>query len=144
MIRLFIAWPIPACAEQELARIIGLLRQAGDQVSWVKPKNIHLTARFLGDDDESRTAAAKLDRVLARFNEGLGDTLDELRNAAPAARGGIAAKAQGIADRYLDYLASDALVAHVESNPFDIDVGARELLSARLNALKRELARIGG
>lgn len=97
-----------------------------------------------GDDDESRTAAAKLDRVLARFNEGLGDTLDELRNAAPAARGGIAAKAQGIADRYLDYLASDALVAHVESNPFDIDVGARELLSARLNALKRELARIGG
>lgn len=68
MIRLFIAWPIPACAEQELARIIGLLRQEGGQVSWVKPKNIHLTARFLGDSDETLIGrlCESIDRVAAR------------------------------------------------------------------------------
>lgn len=142
-------------------RIQGELAEAGGNAGVVQFEQIHLewdgakkvvhdrlvslNAAILadGDDDESRTAASKLDRVLARFNEGLGDTLDELRNAAQGARGALATKAQGIADRYLDYLATDALVAHVETNPFDIDVGARELLSARLMALKGELARIG-
>lgn len=146
----------------QVKRIQGELGEAGASAGVVQFEQIHLewdgakkavherlvslNAAILadGDDDESRTAAAKLDRVLARFNEGLGDTLDALRNAAPAARGGLAAKAQGIADRYLDYLASDPLVAHVERNPYDIDVGAREQLSSRLNALKGELARIGG
>lgn len=68
MIRLFIAWPIPAHAEQELARIIGLLKQEGGQVSWVKPQNLHLTARFLGDTDEKLIGrlCESIDRVAAR------------------------------------------------------------------------------
>ena len=53
MIRLFIAWPLPHPIEQELGRIGFLLKQKGGRVSWVKPDNIHLTARFLGDTDEN-------------------------------------------------------------------------------------------
>jgi 2'-5' RNA ligase len=52
MIRLFIAWPLSPEVEQELGRIEFLLKQKGGRVSWVAPKNIHLTARFLGDTDE--------------------------------------------------------------------------------------------
>ena len=52
MIRLFIAWPLPHEIEQELGRITFLLRQKNGRVSWVASKNIHLTARFLGDTDE--------------------------------------------------------------------------------------------
>ena len=52
MIRLFIAWPLPHEIEQELGRIGFLLKQKGGRVSWVASKNIHLTARFLGDTDE--------------------------------------------------------------------------------------------
>lgn len=52
MIRLFVAWPLPHEIEQELGRIGFLLKQKGGRVSWVASKNIHLTARFLGDTDE--------------------------------------------------------------------------------------------
>jgi 2'-5' RNA ligase len=52
MIRLFIAWPLPHQVEQELGRISFLLKQKNGRVSWVASKNIHLTARFLGDTDE--------------------------------------------------------------------------------------------
>jgi RNA 2',3'-cyclic 3'-phosphodiesterase len=53
MIRLFIAWPLAREVEHELGRISFLLKQKGGRISWVKPDNIHLTARFLGDTDEN-------------------------------------------------------------------------------------------
>ena len=95
------------------------------------------------EDPTAMTAAANLSKVLARFNEGLGDTLDALRNAVDAEkRSQLATKATGIADRYLDYLATDALVAHVEDNPFEITVGARETLSTPLNELRDKLSKM--
>ena len=65
MIRLFIAWPLSHEAEQELGRIGFLLKPKGGRVSWVAPKNIHLTARFLGDTDEKLVGSLKdvIDRV---------------------------------------------------------------------------------
>ena len=93
------------------------------------------------DESQAITAAGNLRKVLARFNEGLGDTLDALRNATGAdERTRLAAKATGIADRYLGYLAKDPLVAHVEDNPFEIVVDARGALSAPLSDLKARLA----
>ncbi|MGH8016430.1 MAG: RNA 2',3'-cyclic phosphodiesterase [Candidatus Zixiibacteriota bacterium] len=50
--RLFIATPISAEGEKELARIISALKNAGGPVKWVAPSNIHLTLKFLGDTDE--------------------------------------------------------------------------------------------
>lgn len=91
-------------------------------------------------DPEATTAATKLDKVLARFNEGLGDTLDELRNAASdEARGKLATKADEIVARYLDYLFTDALVVHVEANPFQVPVTVRQTLAPPLQNLRRQL-----
>ncbi|MDH4158526.1 MAG: RNA 2',3'-cyclic phosphodiesterase [candidate division Zixibacteria bacterium] len=53
MMRLFIALPLPREAEEELGRIIFLLKQKGGSVKWVTPKNIHLTMKFLGDTEEN-------------------------------------------------------------------------------------------
>ena len=51
--RLFIALPLPEPVEKELGRLITLCRNKGGHVKWVASENIHLTARFLGDTDES-------------------------------------------------------------------------------------------
>ncbi len=52
MMRLFIALPLEKNVEEELGRIISTLKQKGGSVKWVKPENIHVTLRFLGDTDE--------------------------------------------------------------------------------------------
>jgi 2'-5' RNA ligase len=79
MIRLFIAWPLPHEVEQELGRISFLLKQKGGRVSWVAPKNIHLTARFLGDTDEKLVVDLKrlIDRV-ASVSRAATLTIDKL------------------------------------------------------------------
>lgn len=105
--------------------------------------NAAIMAEF--DDPESVSAAKNLSKVLARFNEGLGDTLVALRNAPDkAVRAQFAAKASQVADRYLSYLDSHPLVAHVEANPYEIKVAVRETLSAPLSAVKLQLAKLVG
>jgi len=95
------------------------------------------------DDTDAQTAAGNLAKVLARFDEGLGDTLDGMRNLAPGPqRKAMADKASAIADRYLQYLSTNELVGHVEVNPFDIEIGANEHLSLPLNQLKQQLEAI--
>jgi 2'-5' RNA ligase len=70
MMRLFIALPLPKPAEEELGRIITLLEQKGGRVKWVDPKNIHLTARFLGDTEERLVddLSSLIDNVAGQFN----------------------------------------------------------------------------
>ena len=48
-IRCFIAIEIPETIQNQLARIQGTLRNQIRKASWVKPGNIHLTLKFLGD-----------------------------------------------------------------------------------------------
>ena len=50
-IRCFIALEIPERIQNQLARIQGTLRNQIQKASWVKPSNIHLTLKFLGDVD---------------------------------------------------------------------------------------------
>ena len=50
-IRCFIAIEIPETIQDQLARIQGTLRNQIQKASWVKPSNIHLTLKFLGDVD---------------------------------------------------------------------------------------------
>lgn len=50
-IRCFVAIEIPEPIQNRLARIQGTLRQQIQKASWVKPGNIHLTLKFLGDVD---------------------------------------------------------------------------------------------
>ena len=51
--RLFIATPISRQVETELANIIYQLKSVAGNVRWVKPENIHLTIKFLGETDDS-------------------------------------------------------------------------------------------
>ena len=51
--RLFIATPISQQVETELANIIYQLKSVAGNVRWVKPENIHLTIKFLGETDQS-------------------------------------------------------------------------------------------
>jgi 2'-5' RNA ligase len=69
MMRLFIACPLPPAVEEELGRLIFILKQKGGAVKWVAPKNIHLTVRFLGDTDEKLVAPLShiLDTVAGDF-----------------------------------------------------------------------------
>lgn len=50
-IRCFIAIEIPETIQNQLARIQGTLRNQIKKAAWVKPGNIHLTLKFLGDVD---------------------------------------------------------------------------------------------
>ena len=53
-IRAFIAIEIPDAAKDLLAALSGRLRVPGVKASWVKPENMHLTLRFLGDVEPDR------------------------------------------------------------------------------------------
>jgi 2'-5' RNA ligase len=48
-IRTFICLEIPPSTKERIARLQSSLRRIDAQVSWVKPANIHLTLKFLGD-----------------------------------------------------------------------------------------------
>jgi RNA 2',3'-cyclic 3'-phosphodiesterase len=53
-VRAFLAVAIHQGLRDTLAALSGRLRQSTANVSWVKPENVHITLRFLGDVDESR------------------------------------------------------------------------------------------
>lgn len=52
-LRLFIAFPLPTEVIAQLGEIIGQFHSLTRSVRWVKPDNIHLTVRFLGDTEEA-------------------------------------------------------------------------------------------
>jgi hypothetical protein len=91
------------------------------------------------NDPESAAALTKLNRILKRFNNGLGDTLDALYNAADAAsQQPLKHKSLAITKQYLSYIESDQLIAHVEDNPF-MTVTVRDSLAGSLLAIQKEL-----
>ena len=70
MMRLFIALPLPEPVEKELGQIISLCRNQGGHIKWVASENIHLTARFLGDSDETTIPGIKeqINEVAGQFS----------------------------------------------------------------------------
>lgn len=67
--RLFIASPLTLEIESQLGEIIADFRGKGGSVRWVKPENIHLTLRFLGETEESRVPKiiSEIDRITVDF-----------------------------------------------------------------------------
>lgn len=91
------------------------------------------------DDADTAESAQKILRILGRFNEGLGDTLDDLYNTGDgAAQSRLRARAAEISGRYQAYLDTDELVQLVERNPF-MPLVIRERLSAPLQQLRQQL-----
>ena len=53
--RCFIAIPLSSETHKELSQIQSKLKETGADVSWVKTDNIHLTLKFLGEVEETKT-----------------------------------------------------------------------------------------
>jgi 2'-5' RNA ligase len=51
--RTFVALEIPDFVRARAAAIMELLRKSSSSIRWVKPENLHLTVKFLGDIDEA-------------------------------------------------------------------------------------------
>lgn len=66
--RAFIAIDLPEDARAALAKFQDQLKPCGADVAWVKPDNIHLTLKFLGDitDEQKDAMAAELARIAAQ------------------------------------------------------------------------------
>ncbi len=56
VIRAFIAIKIPEDIQEKLGEIQKKLKQAAAHVSWVKPGNMHLTLKFLGNIEEDQSS----------------------------------------------------------------------------------------
>ena len=67
-IRCFVAIEIPEPIQNQLARIQGSLSKQIQKASWVKPGNIHLTLKFLGDVDPDNLESVKeaIERATSR------------------------------------------------------------------------------
>ena len=63
--RTFIALELSDEIKNELSRLEGELKKVGGDIKWVKPKNIHLTLKFLGDVDDGKIEQIKkiLDQI---------------------------------------------------------------------------------
>ena len=61
--RLFVALEPPEPVRRRIAALAEELRrgagQAGDEVRWVRPENVHLTLQFLGAVPDERVAAVE-------------------------------------------------------------------------------------
>ncbi len=90
------------------------------------------------NDPESADATKKLKKVLERFNEGLGDALDDLYVAEEPQQPALRTRVGDIAAKYLAYVRDDPLVLHVEDNPF-MDVTVQATLERPLLDLQAQL-----
>ncbi len=61
--RLFIAINLPDAVRRELQGAIGVLQKEGIAAKWVRPDNLHITLKFLGDVDSARVPG--MVRILA-------------------------------------------------------------------------------
>jgi 2'-5' RNA ligase len=57
--RLFVALEIPSAVRENLAELLKSLRAASPQTRWVRPENLHVTLKFIGEVPEARLAAIR-------------------------------------------------------------------------------------
>ena len=67
LVRAFICLDIPEAIKERLAALQNILRAGGASASWVRPANIHLTLKFLGD-----VPAANLPQITAAVTRAAG------------------------------------------------------------------------
>ena len=65
-IRTFVAIPLPESIITFIRKLQDGIRDYGFKARWVRPENIHLTLKFLGDIDKSDT-------------EKIGDAMSEIK-----------------------------------------------------------------
>ncbi|HBE73279.1 MAG TPA: RNA 2',3'-cyclic phosphodiesterase [candidate division Zixibacteria bacterium] len=81
VLRCFVALEVPADIQEILGRASARLAGSGADVGWVKPENIHLTLKFLGEIPQGR--ALQVGMAVSRLKGRIGPV--------PAALGGLGA-----------------------------------------------------
>jgi len=71
LIRTFIAIKIPEDIRNRIADLLSSLKGSGGKITWVKPHNMHLTLKFLGETEESivKGISERLEQVLLSYNQ---------------------------------------------------------------------------
>ncbi|PYU80850.1 MAG: RNA 2',3'-cyclic phosphodiesterase [Acidobacteria bacterium] len=84
--RLFVALELPAAVRENLGALLKALRAVSPQTRWVRPENLHLTLKFIGEVPETEfavirnaLAAARSDQPVALEFRGLGFFPNEKR-----------------------------------------------------------------
>src|SRR5712692_9849708 len=54
--RLFVALEIPSTVRKNLAELLKSLRAVSPQTRWVRPENLHVTLKFIGEVPEAKLA----------------------------------------------------------------------------------------
>ncbi|HYS23035.1 MAG TPA: RNA 2',3'-cyclic phosphodiesterase [Candidatus Eisenbacteria bacterium] len=57
--RLFVALEIPFAVRENLAALLESLRAVSSQTRWVRPENLHVTLKFMGEVPETKLAATR-------------------------------------------------------------------------------------
>jgi 2'-5' RNA ligase len=57
--RLFVALEIPSAVRENLAALLKSLRAVSPQTRWVRPENLHVTLKFIGEAPETKLAAIR-------------------------------------------------------------------------------------
>src|SRR5216684_4454630 len=67
--RLFVALEIPSAVRENLAELLKSLRSMSPQTRWVRPENLHVTLKFIGEVPETRLAAIRSALAGARSDQ---------------------------------------------------------------------------
>jgi 2'-5' RNA ligase len=67
--RLFVALEIPSVARENLAALLKSLRAVSPQTRWVRPENLHVTLKFIGEVAETKLAAIRSALAGARSDQ---------------------------------------------------------------------------
>ena len=57
--RLFVALEIPSAVRENLGALLESLRAVSPQTRWVRPENLHVTLKFMGEVPETKLAATR-------------------------------------------------------------------------------------
>src|SRR5712664_4454763 len=67
--RLFVALEIPSEVRENLAALLKTLRAVSPQTRWVRPENLHVTLKFIGEVPETKLAAIRSTLAGARSDQ---------------------------------------------------------------------------
>jgi 2'-5' RNA ligase len=67
--RLFVALELPATVRENLGALLESLRAVSPQTRWVRPENLHLTLKFIGEAGETKLAAIRSALAGARSDQ---------------------------------------------------------------------------
>ena len=67
--RLFVALEIPPAVRENIAALLQSLRAVSPQTRWVRPENLHVTLKFIGEVPETKLGAIRSALAAARSDQ---------------------------------------------------------------------------